>query len=329
MNVLVEGVEYLFDLPHVNHVSTRILRRVNGVFVTHTHVDHFVGMGHFLRVNLTRDDTVLLAGPAGFIDNVEGFLSAFTWNLGEDYPLKLTVREFSDGVIKRAGFSCRNHFVRESEGGEEPGNILFRNEILSVSACQLDHGVPVLAFRVDETQHINVNADALKKNGFDPGPWLQSLKTAIRQGITGDTPVETPLGSFPLGDLRDRFIIITPGQKLGYVVDVAYHEENLSNLIPFLRGVDTLYIETAFPEEEEERALERNHLNTRQAARIGAASGVRRIRPLHLSPKYLGREEEMAEQIRRHFPGIVQLHRPYQRSRDENGITDATAREEM
>ena len=96
VHVIVEGYEFLFDLPHINHVSTRILRRTKAVFVTHTHVDHFVGIGHFLRVNLTRDDTVALVGPAGFVANVEGFLSAVTWNLGEDYPLSLPAHEVGE-----------------------------------------------------------------------------------------------------------------------------------------------------------------------------------------------------------------------------------------
>jgi len=314
VHVIVEGYEYLFDLPPVSHVATRLLRRVRAAFVTHTHVDHFVGMGHFLRVNLTRDEEVLLVGPEGFVSNVNGFLSAFTWNLGEDYPFRLRVLEVGETTRKEATFSCRNHFVMESLRECPSDGPIVENEVHRVTACTLDHGIPVLAFRMEEHDHVNINAQALTEAGLPPGPWLKEIKRAIKLGMDESTPMDTPAGRRPIGEITRELVIVTPGRSIGYVVDTAYHEENLERLIPFLEGVDILYMETAFPEGEEERALERNHFNAFHAAVIAQQVRAKRLRPLHISPKYLGHEEEMVRQMAKHFSGEIQLSRPYRKS---------------
>ena len=57
----------LFDLGDVAALPPRKLLRISDIFVTHAHLDHFVGFDHWLRVVLGRKERVRLYGGPGFV----------------------------------------------------------------------------------------------------------------------------------------------------------------------------------------------------------------------------------------------------------------------
>ena len=100
----------LFDLGHNDGLGPTRLLRANEIFVSHTHMDHFIGFDAILRVALGRGKTLRLFGPPGLIDNVQGKLRGYTWNLVDGYPLTLDVQEFHPQEIRRALFCATNGF---------------------------------------------------------------------------------------------------------------------------------------------------------------------------------------------------------------------------
>ena len=68
-----------------SRLPTRKLLRISDVFVSHTHMDHFAGFDHLLRVCLGLDTGVRMYGPPHFIEQVGHKLHAYTWNLVENY----------------------------------------------------------------------------------------------------------------------------------------------------------------------------------------------------------------------------------------------------
>jgi ribonuclease Z len=64
----------LFDLGDLSRLPPRDLLKISHVFVTHTHMDHFIGFDQLLRCILGREKDLFLYGPIGFIGNVEGTL---------------------------------------------------------------------------------------------------------------------------------------------------------------------------------------------------------------------------------------------------------------
>ena len=302
-DVLGEGRGLLFDLGHQPRLATRLLRRTTHIFISHTHLDHFVGMAHFVRTSITRTDPIDLYGPPGFLKNVRGLFSAFTWNVSEDYPLVIHAHEF-DGTWLRSGtFSARRRF-RMTEGRKrKTGPVLLEDESLVVRVAILDHGTPVAAYRVDEKRHININKDALKRLGYPPGEWITALKRAVVEEKPGSTTIETPLGARRLKKLRDDLIILTEGQSVGYLVDFFNSRENLQKAVRLFKGVHLLYIEASFEAAEAKRARERNHLTSAQAGALARRVKAKRVIPLHLSPKYLGREGQIFAEVQAAFLG--------------------------
>ena len=67
----------LFDLGDQHALSARKLLRIRDVFVSHTHIDHFIGFDQLLRILIGRDQTVRLFGPSGILETVEHKLAGY------------------------------------------------------------------------------------------------------------------------------------------------------------------------------------------------------------------------------------------------------------
>ncbi len=303
----------LFDLGDIQTLPPRMILKVNHIFVTHTHMDHFIGFDHLLRVCLGREKHLALYGPPGFIGNVEGKLAAYTWNLVENYAndFRLVVTELHPGRSETVIFQCREAFrpVMERQVASVAGAIL-EQDAYQVKSLFLDHKVPCLAFCLEEKRRVNVKKNALTEMGLPGGGWINALKDAIHRDEPGDTPFrvwwkgerrEIVEKYYPLGELKQRLTKITPGQKIVYVSDVIYSPGNAERIVEFARGADVLFIEACFLEEDREKAAEKYHLTALQAGRLARLAAVKRFTLFHYSPKYRGMEERFEEEAMKAF----------------------------
>ena len=306
----------LFDLGDLHGLSARKLLRVTDVFISHAHIDHFIGFDQLLRVLVGREATVRLYGPAGIADRIAHKLQGYSWNLVSRFDTELTfvVTELLDGErARRVRFRLRAAFAGEDE--EEIGvadGVLFRDAYVTVRAAIMDHQIPCLAFAVEEPVHVNIWKPRLAEHGFPTGPWLAELKRLVLEGAAEDTLVDIPpsekhgegVRRKTLGWLRNEVLRVGPGLKIGYVVDTLYCERNVARLTALMRDADILFIEATFAREDTERAADRYHLTTEQAGRIGRAAGAKRLEPFHFSPRYADEEAQMFREVREAFEGI-------------------------
>ena len=179
----------LFDLGHNDKLGPTRLLRANDIFISHTHVDHFIGFDAVLRVALGRGKTVRLFGPPGLIDNVQGKLHGYTWNLVDGYPLTLDVQEFHPQEIRRALFRATDGFSQAEQPScplmPEPATGQFtvlNDPMFTVSAVSLNHRIPSFAYSLEEQFHINVNKQKLHEANLPVGAWLKDAKQHIWQG---------------------------------------------------------------------------------------------------------------------------------------------------
>ena len=185
-----EGRSILLDLGDVRHVSTRKLLRVERAVVTHTHMDHFVGFDHLLRLMLGRERELVVTGPPGFLERVAGKIAAYTWNLIHDYPIRLRAEEVDGAWIRSVVYSGESGMRPVPQPERRTEGTLHAERLYTLHATLLDHGVPVLGVALHETEHLSVNRDRMEKMGLAPGPWLRDLKEAVRRCEPGDAPVD-------------------------------------------------------------------------------------------------------------------------------------------
>lgn len=294
----------LFDVGDVSRTHPGTLVKVSDVFVSHTHIDHFVGFDHLLRLNLARARTLRVYGPSGIIDNVAGKLRGYTWNLVSDYPFVVEVVEVDGTELRRCAFHCREGFRSTGVQQDTCHGPLLQEPHFSVSVLRLDHRIDSLAFCLQERFHINIDPVRLQALGLEPGPWLRELKDAIWQGKPDETEltIAPPRGSgvaphqVGLGTVREQIATITRGQKIVYVADCAGSAANLERIVPFAQGADVLFCEAAFLERDADRARERDHLTAAQAGRIAGAAGAGALRVFHFSPRYEGCAQELFDE---------------------------------
>ena len=305
----------LFDLGDIHHLNPRKILKISHIVISHTHMDHFIGFDHLLRICLGRDLHISLFGPPGFHGQVENKLNAYTWNLVENYTndFVLHVTEIHPDRRLMRRYRCRTAFMPEIEGeAETRDDILMEGNYFSVRAVFLDHKIPCLAYRFEEKSRINIKKNALQEMGLPVGAWLVDLKDRILNDDPDDTPVrvwwkDRGEGSgervIPLGVLKETVVKITPGQKITYVTDVIYHEENAKKIVDLAKGSDLLFIEATFLHEDAEKAHQKYHLTARQAGDLARRSQAKRMVLFHFSPKYKGEGNLLSHEATRAFSG--------------------------
>jgi ribonuclease Z len=312
IETLFEKRAVLLDLGDISALPPRKIHRIEQVFVSHAHIDHFVGFDLLLRMLVGREKTVHVFGPEGFIDRVRHKLQAYQWNLVDRFlcDLIFEVSEIdASGLTRAVRFRLKNAFSEEKrEIKALPKGVVYDEPSFQVSAAVLEHRIPCLAFALQERLHVNVWKNRLAELNLPVGSWLHELKRAVIDGLPDDHMIEVPASKLlparemPLGDLR-AVLTVTLGQEIGYVTDAADTPANRQAIIDLVQGADLLFIEAAFVAADTELAKERAHLTTQAAGEIARAAGVRRIEPFHFSPRYEGEEEQMIAEVTTAFSG--------------------------
>lgn len=298
----------LFDLGDISALPPRKILRLEFVFVSHTHIDHFVGFDRLLRLLVGRQKTIRLYGPKGFVENVHHKLRAYRWNLVDRFLFDLVflVTEIDSSYeTGTARFRLKSGFAREEVGlGCAAGGLLYREPAFHVQSAILDHRTACLAFALEESVHVNIFRNRLADLDLPVGPWLRDLKRAVIENRPDDQIIR--IGSsdraMPLKHLR-TVLTVTPGQKVAYVTDAADTTANRRAIAELVKNADVLFIEAPFAKADTALAHERAHLTTVAAGEIAREAGVRRLEPFHFSPRYNGQEQRLWDEVMSAFRG--------------------------
>lgn len=300
------GRSLLVDCGPIHHLAKRVVRSLDAVFVSHAHMDHFMGMDTLVRQVHVAPRRLAIFGPPGLAGRLEHKLKAYDWNLCEEHWCTLELAEVHPGQLARfefrgaEGFACRPL-------GELPcrDGVIFANRYLQVRGALCDHRLPVLALRLEERPGFAIDRTRLAASGLVPGDWLQRLKRLVVRGELGGSTIEVPRlrqgepvsATLPAAELYRAIAVTRTPASIGYVTDVGFTPENRATLGRLLSGVTLLVCECTFLAAEAAKARASWHLCTTDLNTLLAELRPRYVLPMHLSKGYLHRTEELYQEL--------------------------------
>ena len=246
-----EGDLFLFDGGEGTQVSLRRLnlkwKKINAIFVSHTHADHVTGLPGILMLSsqVDRTEPLYIIGPPKIAEYIE--TSRKVLDMYINYPI--VVKEIT-----------------------EPG-VVYSGEDFYVRAFPLKHTKTCVGYTLEELERPGeFNPEKAKELGVPCGP----LWSKLQHGET----VMTDDGR--LVHSEDVMGKNRSGRKVSYVTDTQY----LPSIADEVRGSDLLFCEGMFTEEYADQAAEKKHMTAKQAARIAKDANVGKMALIHYSPRY-------------------------------------------
>lgn len=231
--------------------------RLGHIFISHLHGDHCFGLMGLISTYgmLNRTAELHIHAQADLEKILQPQLQYFC----TDLPFKIIFHTINP----------RKH------------ELIYEDRSVSVFSIPLKHRVPCCGFLFEEKprdRHI-----IRSMIDFYNIPTWRIFK--IKQGedfITEEGEVITNEQLTSASDLPKRF---------AYCSDTAYSEK----IIPIIQGVDCLYHEATFMEDEKVRSKQTEHSTARQAATIALKANVKKLIIGHYSARYINQNELLNE----------------------------------
>jgi ribonuclease Z len=283
----------LFDCGKVHHLAKRVYTSIDAIFISHAHMDHFMGMDSVIRHSHASPRTIDVFGPPGLSSRMANKFACYDWNLADTFWGNFRVGEICDGQISSTLFSGPDAFAAQPEG-ERDGEI-YGNRYLTVRSVACEHRIPVLSYRIDEGAAFLVDDERMVAEGVVKGEWLKELERLYHAGELEGSSISYPAVSGELvedrytpnaASLYQRIMKEDTPASIGYMTDVGFSDENLEKLVTLHRGVTLLICECAFLAAEQRKAHLSRHMCTSDLNILLDRLRPRYVLPMHLSKIY-------------------------------------------
>ncbi len=250
-----EGDLFLFDCGEGTQVSLRRLnlrwKKINAVFISHTHADHITGLPGLLMLSsqVDRDEPLYIYGPPKTAEYVE--TSRKVLDMYINYPI--IVKEITEPGIVHSG---PDYYIR---------------------AFPLYHTKTCVGYTLEELDRPGeFNPEKAKALNVPVGPlWSKLQNGESVESADGKTINPEQV----LGEKRS-------GRKVSYVTDSLY----MPSIAEEVKGSDLLFCEGMFESGLEDTAREKKHMTAVQAATIARDADVKKMALIHYSPRYTDQE---------------------------------------
>jgi len=266
---VVKHDEYRFLIDCGEGTQRQILKsglgfkRLKRVLLTHGHLDHILGLGGLLSTLMRWEtiDQIDIYGGRSALDRVRDLIYGVVLR-GIDPPVELQFLEVHTGVI-------------------------FDDGDFTVSAFPVSHrGPDCYGYKFEKKPRRPFLPEKAEALDIPQGPWRRDL-VAGESAVLPDGRVIQP--DQVLGPER-------PGTKFVHVGDVS----RTQNLVKYVKGADTLVIESTFLKGDAEMAKRFGHLTAQSAAELAYKADVKNLILTHISRRY--RERDIRAEANAVFP---------------------------
>ena len=266
-----EGDLFLFDGGEGTQVSLRRLnlkwKKINAIFVSHTHADHVTGIPGILMLSaqVDRDEPLYIYGPPKIAEYIE--TSRKVLDMYINYPI----------IVKEITAPC---VVHEGDG-------------FYIRAFPLQHTKTCVGYTLEELNRPGeFNPEKARALNVPVGPLWSKLQSG-ESVLSADGKTVTP--EQVMGAPRS-------GRKVSYVTDTLY----LPSIAKEVQGSDLLFCEGMFESALEQTAAEKKHMTAAQAATIARDAKVKQMAMIHYSPRYTDKELKLLlDEAQKIFPETV------------------------
>jgi ribonuclease Z len=222
--------------------------KINHIFISHLHGDHFFGLwGLLTSYNLNNRSAPLhIFSPPGLQEVLLPALS-----------------------IGGAQLSFPLHFV---EVDPAQSICIYENHQLSVTTIPLQHRIPACGYLFREKER--------PRNIL--GAKIQEYQLTIPQIKAAKAGEDIQLANGQIIPNTELTEAALPPRSYAFCSDTRYTE----SIIPIIKGVDLLYHESTFCEDNLHKAEVTMHSTAAEAARIAQAAGVGKLILGHFSTRY-------------------------------------------
>lgn len=276
---------YLCECGEAKKLGVKECQDTKAIFISHTHIDHFVNFDTVLRHQLGTQRQVVIVGPTGIIEQVQNRIKSYCWNLIEEGAISYEVREILDDTRYRSVELNPPLWEQENER-EVSSDCVFREATFKVEYQVLDHKTSSVSylFKADDKTKI------LLRPELKGGKWVAQLKQAY-QDSDAEMKIEVGGQTYKAKELFDM-ITVEKGKSLGVIMDHAANASNHSLIKKRFMDCDEVYIECFYKDEDKEFAIKNYHSYASQSGRIMKECKVRKAIPVHFSRKYSAEDIE-------------------------------------
>lgn len=296
----------LFDGGDNCGLTLAELGDLEAVFITHHHVDHFVGLDRVIRANMDKDKTLHVFGPVNTIERVVARVRAYDHPFFAFQKLAVCIHELAEGTRSTATLECAQRFaLPEVTEAKWTGRVCYGTEHLEVEALAVEHTVPCLAYALAERSGFHPDPDKLAAGLLRSGEWVQEALRLLRADAPGNTRLEIQGGSFTLDALAKQYFVESAGARVAYITDTFWGEEVRPKLVKLARGAWRLYCDSFYARKEAKSAAQHKHMMAHQSAELAKLARVEQLVLIHFSTRYAGRYQSLVEEASEVFPRVT------------------------